>query len=950
MPILHALFFVSGACGLIYEVIWVRELGNVFGNTVYSAALVTAVFMGGLGVGSYVAGGWADRRVRVSPAAPLRAYGAMELVIAATAVFLAYALPRMGPLAASLTAYARDYVGWYEPSLGSLAARYATATVLLTVPTMAMGATFTLLVRYALLTTVDHAGWKVGALYGINTAGAALGAVLVDRSLVPALGLLDTQLLAAGAQVAVAVVALALASRDRRASAPSTAPEEKAVLRSKWVVRAACLALFLSGFAALGMELVWFRMLSATIGAYRPILSITLAVILSGLWLGSVAGGAAERMGGRPIEVLLVGQGLFVVSAFACLATFTRHGLPYPYGDAVRAIAYVVGLPAVLMGFAMPLVNAVAQDAVGRVGRRTGALYLANTMGAVAGSVVAGFLLAPNVGSQTSFLVMSVCAVAVPIPLLLASCERTKRTWIAATVCAVTAVPAMAAWFALPPTFLLSTFLPKIPAAERTLAVDEGVSDVVVVTDLPDGTRRLMTNGHPMSASDTKSQRYMRSFAHVPLLMMEQPTSALVICFGVGSTLNATSLHSSLQRIDLADLSRNVLDHASYFEDTNHDVLSDPRVRVFVNDGRQHLRMQPEATYDLVTLEPPPITFAGVSALYSAEFYELAKSRLKPLGGMITQWLPVYQTSGDKVLGLVKAFVDVFPHAALLSGQGTELVLLGTTGDELVFDLDAVEARIRREPAVAADLARIHLGTLTELVGEYVSGEGTLRKATDGAVALTDDRPTLEYSLLDLDLGRAPKGIPPSLFDMSTLASFCPKCFDAGMPTPRVAWLDGYRKALTRLYASDGYLGKSPILRADLTGLGDIVNRSQYLLDMFGSAVKPEDLERLREEVLRTPDDPRVHFALGYALAVGGDKGGALVEEQRGVTLAPADSDGHYNLGVLLISMGRATEGIAELRRVVALSPGDTRASTALCEALGKDDSDGREACRVAGK
>ena len=184
-----------------------------------------------------------------------------------------------------------------------------------------------------------------------------------------------------------------------------------------------------------------------------------------------------------------------------------------------------------------------------------------------------------------------------------------------------------------------------------------------------------------MSSTARLSQRYMRALAHIPLLMMENPASVLVIGFGVGNTTHAATLHPSVRVVDVADLSRSILEHASYFEDANHGVLTDPRVRVFVNDGRQHLQMQVDGTYDLITLEPPPISYAGVAALYSKEFYELARSRLTP-HGYISQWLPTYQVPTATALSMIRAFVDVFPQAVLLSGAQADLLLVGTTGPQ----------------------------------------------------------------------------------------------------------------------------------------------------------------------------------------------------------------------------------------------------------------------------
>src|SRR5439155_9332772 len=170
------------------------------------------------------------------------------------------------------------------------------------------------------------------------------------------------------------------------------------------------------------------------------------------------------------------------------------------------------------------------------------------------------------------------------------------------------------------------------PAAERQVTLSEGLTEVIAVADEPGKGRTLFTNGHPMSSTARLSQRYMRALAHIPLLTIEAPQTVLVIGFGAGNTTHAATLHPSIRRVEVADLSRGVLEHAGYFAGANRDVLTDPRVTVYVNDGRHHLQMQRPGSYDLITLEPPPIGYAGVASLYSTEFYALARAKLKPDG------------------------------------------------------------------------------------------------------------------------------------------------------------------------------------------------------------------------------------------------------------------------------------------------------------------------------
>ena len=691
---LHVLFFASGAAGLIYEVVWVRQFGTVFGSTVYSIALVTALFMLGLGLGGYAAGRFADARFREDPRSPLRWYGFVELAIGALALALAYGLPRLAPLAAQIAHYVPDASGFYRLAAASSLARYAVAAALLAPITLLMGGTLTLLIRYAVGRDVEAAGWRISLLYAANTAGAALGCLLTDTALVPAFGLFGTQALGVGLNLCAGAGALALA-RAARIPAPAplgaTAAGEATGSNGRgWraAVALTALALGLTGFASMGMQVVWFRHLVAVHGFTRPTFSLLLFVILTGIWTGSLVGSACDRRLRRPLALFAVVIALFVASALGALAVFDAAdvqahrnaffmGSPpaTDFGWAVatqwtslRPALLVVGLPIFFLGAAFPLANAHVQRLAASVGQRAGALYLANTAGAVAGSLAGGFLLLPALGTQRATLVLvaaALCAVAALKGAQWSERARAPRSAAVFAFCFALPLLALVAWARLPSDFLLRRSLTHLNQL-RLVALREGVNETIAVLEYPDLSRGLFTNGHSMSNNQVDGQRYMRAFSHVPLLIHEHPRTAMVMCFGVGNTLHAALLHP-LERVDLVDLSEDVLDHAHWFAATNHDALRDPRVRVFVNDARQHLRMTPPESYDLITGEPPPITQAGVVSLYTREFFALARSRLRP-GGLISYWLPIRQATPDAVRSLVRSFVEVFPDSVLLSG------------------------------------------------------------------------------------------------------------------------------------------------------------------------------------------------------------------------------------------------------------------------------------------
>jgi spermidine synthase/Flp pilus assembly protein TadD len=428
------------------------------------------------------------------------------------------------------------------------------------------------------------------------------------------------------------------------------------------------------------------------------------------------------------------------------------------------------------------------------------------------------------------------------------------------------------------------------------VTIHEGVTEVVAVTEVPGRGRSLLTNGHAMSSTALLDQRYMRALAHIPLLLAAQPKSVLVIGFGVGNSTEAATLHPSIERVDVADLSRAILEHACHFHEANKGVLRDPRVRVYVNDGRQHLQMQPAATYDLITLEPPPIAHAGVAALYSREFYELARTRLKP-GGYLSQWLPAYQVPAETGLAMARAFIDVFPQSVLLSGMQGELLLVGTSGASIEVDPNRLGRALEQSPKVADDLRRLDLGTVTEIVGSFVGSAETLARATRDSRPESDDRPLQEYGVRSV-LTSGTSGVPAALFDLSAAPKWCPRCFDGDRPVAAVAALDTYLALLDEAYHAPA---DARTAAASSRGTRQILG-SAYL----GAVL---------------PDNDAVHNIIGVALLREARYAEAGDAFRAALRLRPDSPDANRNLGTVLAATGQASEAIAYLRRAVQLAP-----------------------------
>ena len=972
--LVHLLFFLSGISGLVYQVAWVRQFGHIYGNTVHSASIVVAIFMLGLGAGSYLLGRWADGRYQTRPDSLVRAYGVLEALIAGWGLLVSLLLPHLAAVIAGLSWYETDAAGWHGLTIGSYLSRAALTVVLLAPMTVLMGGTFTVLIRAQVRSDIPSSGWRIALLYGANTLGAATGAFLTDFALVPRAGLLVTQLVAVALNLVAASGAFWIAPSQQRVAGSSARPpkalrrvthasepgdrnrvlvSESASATLQWTA----VALTLSGFAALGMEMLWLRHLAVLLGGFRAVFSLLLTVMLISAGVGALLGGWIDRRVGHPALTLMVIEALFAATTLLGIASGSAEILA-ARGAAIagtlttlspvsrivselwfnlRPMLIEVAVPSLIGGLAFPVANSLVQDAEAFVGRRAGVLYAANTIGAVAGSLVAGYLFVPRFGMQGAAALLSAAAALTIVPLHLAQRRESRRPLVLAGA-GLLASGALALWIALPGDFLTLRALGTRAANERVVALSEGITDLIAVVERPGRGRGLLTNGHAMSSTAVLDQRYMRALVHIPLLAMERPERVLVIGFGVGNTVHAATLHSSVRQVDVADLSRQILEHAGYFRDANRDVLRDPKVAVFVNDGRQHLQMTAQGTYDLITLEPPPIAHAGVASLYSREFYQLARSRLTSKG-YVSQWLPAYQVPAESSLAMVRAFIDVFPQSVLLSGTQAELLLIGTAAPRLELDPQRLATALERERAVREDLSRVELASVREIAGTFVGSAETLVRATTGSLPVTDDRPLQEYGVLS-GLSAGLMGVPASLFDVTGIAAWCPRCLDDTETGQAVPNLDLYLRLLQQAYlapvadvvaATSRANGQRRILGSAY--LGAVVPDSAEAHNLVGLAEMragrvDEAVNEFYQALTREPHSPNARANLGQ---IRYDQGAELMASRRypdaegrlreAVDLMPDSAEAQNDLGVTLASMGRVAEAVQHFRRAIELQP-----------------------------
>ena len=813
--LVYLIFFLSGIGGLIYQVLWVREFGNIFGNTIHSVSIVTGTFVLGLGVGGYLAGRWIDRFHRQNSWVGLTYYSWAELLIAIYGVFLAFLLPNLEVLSPEISSYVVESNGWFHLSSGSYFLRYLLAVILIGPMTFLMGATLTFLIRFLLANQLQGVGKKVGRLYGWNTAGAALGCLLVDTWAVPSFGLFATNFFAIAANFTAGILGLCwfrfmikkqtqIASKINRTKEWPKSVSKPRLSRKFWLIG---LSIFFAGVAGMGMEVIWFRFFSNALGNLRIVFSALLFVILLGMWFGSINAGFLTRFFGKTslnrTQLYMVIQLLFVLIVLGSFYYFiefnTQKLVPMTFATFHSMVFITVGvfvfLPAMLMGLQFPLANVLVQDDLSSVGRNAGSLYLFNAFGALTGSILAGFFLLPNLGVKNSimFLCLSSFVALLPLIFLMNWKESIKSSYrlslIVLMLVGTFSLGMLEVWRSgvTSEKLVLRSFSmdPLKNPKNKIVVSSEGLASTLTVTEnMENGVRVLWIDGYMMSGASYLSKRYMRLFSHLPLLQIDQPESALVICFGVGNTLLAASMHPSMKNLEVVDISKNILQHAGYFSQWNKDVLKDPRVKVYINDGRQHLRMlqkgEPLEKYDLITLEPPPPINAGVNSLYSMDFYELVKKRLKK-NGFVTQWWPAFQTDADLSRALIKSFVKVFPNAVLLSGARLNYVLIGRKSSKNKIDLEQLKKNLKLRPQVADDLKAIDLSTPLEIVGSFAASSKNLQTKLSNVQPVTDNFPRLEYPTV-----RKEKHLPTELFDVTDLGDWCPSCFSDSRILPEL--------------------------------------------------------------------------------------------------------------------------------------------------------------------
>lgn len=791
LALLFLCFTVSGMSGLIYEIAWVRSLEIVFGSTTFAVATVLASFMGGLAIGSW----WMGRAsARFRDWHPLRLYAAIEILLAGVALALPLALRLQAPLYRALSA------GLLESFAAVSLLRLVLCAAVLIVPTFLMGATLPALSRVA--AGADDAGDRSGAdrrppaagriiglLYATNTLGAVLGCAAAGLFMLPAFGLLRTQWLAVGLNIVAAAGALALAPRFRMPgdaplpgdAAPGNAAPAAAmrVTPRDRLLLAACT---ISGLTAMLYEVAWSRLLVLVLGSSTYSYTIMLTTFLLGLAIGAWIGVRLLRVARDPLLAVALCQILVAITTW--LSLFLVEELPFLYLLAHDRFHPTPGgllwvqwglasslmiLPTLGLGAMFPVTVGGLAPEGDRAPRVVGRAYAWNTLGAIGGSILAGFWLVPGAGTRRTILAGIVLNAVVALVAVLRVREGSvarARLPLAAALALFLVNVAVADPRWRPEILSTGMFryvdqysgLGRAAFREKArrgkgeiLMFEEGLTCTVTVfrttstltlavngkpdASVPPGLPELFAASAPGRQGDLPTQILL---AQIPMLLAPERATTLVIGLGSGVTLGSVLSHPA-GRVDCVELEEAVVRASRFFEPGNGRPLADRRLRLLVNDARSLLALD-DRTYDLIISEPSNPWTAGAAGLFTRDFFAVARGRLNP-DGVFAQWVQLYELEAGDFLTLLRGFLAVFPETHIFR-VGDDAVLLGS-GRPLAIDLARLVARAT--PAVRADLQRVGILAPEDLLGHYWIGGEELRRSVGPGPINTDDNMRIEF-------------------------------------------------------------------------------------------------------------------------------------------------------------------------------------------------------------
>lgn len=775
------LFFLSGACALVYEVVWMRMLTLVFGATAFATSTILASFFAGLALGSFIFGRVIDR----GRWNPLVVYAVLEVGISAFAFLMPVLFAGISDLYVGI---ARTFdLGFYPISL----VRFLLAFTVLLAPATLMGGTLPVIVKF-FTTRGEKLGWNVGQLYSLNTLGAVVGSTAAGYLLILMFGVRASAYLAGIVNLAIAAAVyllyLRFASRaDERgeqaaaagtagpattpgpaatpgpetapAAVPGAAGQEAAGPEpySDDIARLTLWAFAIAGFCGLALEVFWTRALVFFLDNSTHAFTTILAAFLLGIGLGSLVVARFIDRARRLVGWLGVVQALIGISAilaipilnnltpvFEAMADVSIDAmLPWKWMVArlVKSLAVML-VPGLLIGMTFPIVTKIYTRNIERVGTALGNVYSINTVGGVIGSAVAGFVLVPLIGVHHGIILVASLYTATGVVLLLAEPGLRPRVKRPAAAGLAVIFLGLGAYYLAGDAYVLTSYYERMDRP-RTLSYEEGIGATVKVYESRLGDRILSVNGFPVAGSALAAEDAQLPLAHLPMLLSPADSPGVhIVGFGAGGTSWGVMQYDT-RRVDCVELVPAVPEAAGFFPDINHGVLDEPGFNLILGDGRNYALVT-DRSYDVITIDATSPKMAGNGSLYAVEFYELLRERLSD-DGIAVQWVPFHLLSEREAKMIIRTFQAVFPETTLwFTPIRQHYILLGTK-QPLEIDVERLRRGMARPPVRAA-MASLDVRSEVDFLNAFIMGPEQLAEYVGDGHLNTDDRPFLEFT------------------------------------------------------------------------------------------------------------------------------------------------------------------------------------------------------------
>ncbi|MHC4570972.1 MAG: fused MFS/spermidine synthase [Planctomycetota bacterium] len=942
------IYFVSGACSLIDEVVWVRLLKLTLGNTVYATSIVVSVFMGGLALGALIMGRYCDR-VRMR----LRLYALLETLVTISAL----SLPWLLKLADIVYVW---FYRTYHPSHALLLiVQVVISAVILLGPSMLMGSTLPLLGRFVTALEAE-AGHLVGKLYALNTLGAAAGCFLAGFALIRAFGLMGALYTAAGLNLVVAFGGWFLSrfskvtdQQQSEASAvkvPESLEGEKTDGRFYLLI----LAFFMSGLISIGYELLWMRSIVHLLGGFTYVFSAVLTVYLLGNVIGAAIGSRLAMRLKTPavgFAVTLSILGVCGILYLPMLIFWTSDVMPQvkqiltaayswiPVSSyTIRPLAqslFLFLVPAIIMGIGFPIALQAWANHIHKVGRSTGTAYGANTIGAVVGGVITGFVLIPLLGVQISISILGLIGIWIAGVMWLSFAHGSK-------IAGRWALLGVAVFFTIftvkTPSNLFDTVVktsPMIPDWELVW-VKEGVTTTVSLhRDLDDGSLQLHSSGQSIAGDSYIERGDQKMLGHFGVFLNSDAKKILSVGFGSGETTACLAQHR-IEKVDCVEIAPEVVDVSlKFFRHINLGDRLDEEIKMIFMDAKNYIHLT-DSNYDVIINDSiHPRDFAENASLYTKEYFESAREHLNE-DGIIMSWLPTYYMPASVFNSIIGTLMDVFRYVTIWypTAHPAPLVLIAGSQQQQYFSVKHIENELREE-GVRGSLSKINIHNSVDVLSCYVGDQDDLRKFVKTFSVNSDYWPFVEFTTDS----RTPENQIFTRFVKNVRGDSIYEHIDwtGFSKEEKEKWLQRYQvvyKASNHLFmsnASDINLDK---LKHCMDGLAILPDSTALLsaraevekllyFDSVGmiEAVNPDKAMDLADEMLKIyPQSATAWIIKAGVKQEKGDMQGALAAAQRAVDVAPDNAEAHFNLGFVLFRMGQFDKAIAEYKEMVRLS------------------------------